>query len=68
MLEFKLKDEYIELIKLLKLEGFAESGADAKQMVDDMLVKVNGKLEERKRAKLRVGDQVEVGGEVIKLI
>ncbi len=68
MQEFKLKDEYIELIKLLKLEGIAESGSDAKQMVDDLLVKVNGEVELRKRAKLRNGDLVKVADILIKIV
>ena len=67
MQEFKLKEDYIELIKLLKLEGIADSGSDAKQMVDDLLVKVNGEIEERKRAKLRAGDIVSVGDIEIKI-
>lgn len=57
--------EYIELIKLLKLLHFAESGGHAKIMVQEGEVNVNGKVEYRKRAKLRPGDQVETSGEKI---
>lgn len=53
-------DEYIELIKLLKTMRISESGGQAKIMVDDGLVKRNGELELRKRAKLRAGDLIEV--------
>ena len=35
-------DEFIELIKLLKLKNIANSGGHAKMMVEDGLVKVNG--------------------------
>lgn len=65
---FQLKDsEYIELIKLLKLLGYAENGAHAKMLVDDGEVMVNGQQEFRKRAKLRPGALVEIFGEQIKI-
>jgi ribosome-associated protein len=60
--EFNLTSEYIELIKLLKLMGIAETGGHAKMMVDDGEVFLNGQLESRKRAKLRAGDVVELNG------
>ncbi len=57
---FELKgEEYIELIKLLKLLGLAESGGDAKQYVDDGDVMVNNETEYRRRKKLRTGDIVD---------
>ena len=57
---FKLKSEYIELVKLIKLLGIAETGGHAKNMIDNGEVKLNGNLESRKRAKLRPGDKVEM--------
>jgi len=65
MREFKLTSEYIELVKLLKLLRLAESGGHAKIIVEDGEVLLNGNQEFRKRAKLRVGDKVEVFGEEI---
>ncbi len=65
MTTFKIKGEFIELIQLLKVLGIAETGGHAKIIVDDGLVKLNGEIEHRKRAKLRVGDKVEVDGDVI---
>lgn len=56
---FKLNTEYIELIKLLKAVGIAENGGHAQALVEDNVVKVNGVVETRKRAKLRAGDKVE---------
>lgn len=53
-------EEYIELIKLLKIMRVAETGGQAKMMVDDGIVYLNGVQEFRKRAKLRPGDVVEV--------
>lgn len=61
-MEFKLKTPYIELIKLLKVCGIADSGAEAKQMVEDELVVVNGKVELRKRYKVRPNDKIEANG------
>ena len=57
--------EYIELIKLLKLLRIAESGGQAKMLVEDGEVKLNGNPESRKRAKLRAGDLVEIFGKEI---
>ena len=65
MQNFKIKGEFIELIQLLKVLSIAETGGNAKIIVDDGLVKLNGVVEIRKRAKLRVGDKVEVDGEII---
>ena len=67
MREFQLTSEYIELIKLLKLLGIAETGGHAKAMVDEGEVTLNGVQELRKRAKLRNGDKVEVLGEIIQI-
>ena len=57
--------EYIELIKLLKLLRIAESGGQAKMMVEDGEATLNGSPESRKRAKLRPGDVVEIFGKKI---
>ena len=59
--------EFIELIKLLKLLHFAQSGGHAKIMVDEGEVKLNGEVEYRKRAKLRPGDVVETSGKKISI-
>jgi len=57
--------EYIELIKLLKLLRIAESGGQAKLMVEDGEAVLNGNPESRKRAKLRSGDVVKIFGKTI---
>ena len=67
MREFKLKSEYIELIKLLKLLRIAETGGHAKILVEEGNVYLNGKQEFRKRAKLRSGDEIQVFGEKISI-
>lgn len=68
MKEFKLKEEYIELIRMLKYMRIAETGGHAKVLVDEGLVMLNGQVEFRKRAKLRPGDIVEVDGLQIKIV
>ncbi len=68
-MKFNLQgEEYIELIKLLKLLGIAESGGDAKQIVENGDVIVNDEVEFRKRKKLRSGDIVEIGDETIEIL
>jgi ribosome-associated protein len=59
-IEFTPNSEFIELIKLLKLLRIAESGGNAKLMVEAGEVLLNGEIEYRKRAKLRPGDVIEV--------
>ncbi len=59
MEEFKIKGEFIELIKFLKAVNIAPSGGVAKMMVEDELVLVNGEIELRKRYKCRPGDIIE---------
>ena len=68
MREFKLTEEYIELVKLLKLLRIAETGGHAKIMVEEGEVLRNGEAEFRKRAKLIAGDVIEVMGETIKVV
>jgi ribosome-associated protein len=54
------KGDYIELIQLLKVMNFAASGSEAKMLVDDGLVYLNGTQEFRRRAKIKPGDSVEL--------
>lgn len=67
-MEFKLDNEYIELIKLLKACGIAETGGMAKQIVEEGLVKCNGIVEDRKRLKVKKGDLVEFEGDQIHVV
>ncbi len=60
MLKFTLNDsEYIALCDLLKLMKLCDSGADAKHVIADGRVKVNGAVELRKRAKITKDQVVE---------
>jgi ribosome-associated protein len=55
----ELESEFVELYKILKFEGLADSGGNAKQAISDGLVSVNGEVETRKRKKIRAGDQID---------
>jgi ribosome-associated protein len=61
-IDFELRGEYIELDKLLKATGLAESGGAARMMVSEGLVQVDGQTELRKTAKMRAGQVVAVHG------
>ncbi len=59
-LETKIETEFIKLDQLLKFSGLAFSGAEAKNMVLDGMVSVNGELCEMRGKKIRPGDKVMV--------
>lgn len=63
----KLKDEYIKLGQALKAAGFVQSGVDAKYVIQDGNVKVNGIVETQRGKKLHNGDIVEYRGKQIKI-
>jgi ribosome-associated protein len=60
-IDFELAGEYVELNQLLKLTGLCDSGGAGKVMVASGVVKVDGKTELRKTAKIRHGQQVTLG-------
>lgn len=59
-----MRSEVIDLLQLLKATGYAATGGEAKMMVEDQLISVNGEMEGRKRRKLRANDVVEIDGQV----
>lgn len=59
MIEVEISKEPIELHKLLKFENLVSSGGEAKMVIAEGLVLVNGQIETRKRKKLVSGDVVE---------
>lgn len=63
----KLRDDYIKLGQALKAAGLVESGVDAKFVIQDGLVKVNGQVEKQRGKKLVAGDVVEFDEEKIKI-
>jgi len=62
-----LKRSPTELFKILKFEGLASSGAEAKMVIASGIVKVNGKTETQKRKKIVAGDTIEFDGNVLEI-
>ncbi|MDX2446429.1 MAG: RNA-binding S4 domain-containing protein [Desulfobacterales bacterium] len=52
MREFEISDEPIELYKILKFENMVNSGCEAKYVISEGQVAVNGEIETRKRQKI----------------
>lgn len=65
MTEFELTGEYIELFRLLKATRLCGTGGEAKIMIDEELVTVDGNIETRKRCKIKRGQTVGFNGEKI---
>ncbi len=65
MYTIKLREDHIKLGQALKAAGLVESGVDAKFVIQDGLVKVNGSIETQRGKKLIAGDKVEFDGEEI---
>ncbi len=61
-MEIEIRDEFIKLGQALKLAGIASSGIEAKALIEDGLVLVNGETETRRGKKLRNGDVVSAEG------
>lgn len=55
--------EPVELYKILKFEGLVGTGGEAKIVIDEGLVKVNGEVELRRRNKIKDGFVIEFNGE-----
>ena len=67
MEQIQIRDDFIKLGQALKLAGLVESGVDAKFVIQDGLVKVNGEVCLQRGKKLVAGDIVEFDGEIIKI-
>lgn len=59
----KITSEPVELYKILKFEGLTATGGEAKLVIGDGQVTVNGEIETRRRKKIVDGDTIEYGGE-----
>ncbi len=62
-----IKDEFIKLGQLLKLAGLVDSGLDAKVVIQEGLVKVNGEIDTRRGKKIVPGDIVEYQGKQVQV-
>ena len=68
MKTIKLREDYIKLGQALKAAGLVSSGVDAKMVIQDGLVTVNGHTEMQRGKKLYDGDVVEFEGQQVKII
>jgi ribosome-associated protein len=66
--EVTIETEVVELCDLLKFTNLAQSGGEAKSVIAEGRVRVNGESETRKRKKLRVGDVIEYSGQTLRLV
>jgi len=67
-IEIREGEEFIKLGQALKKAGIAESGVDAKFIIEDGLVKVNDEIETRRGKKLYPGDFIEFEGDKFKVV
>jgi ribosome-associated protein len=63
MRDVEIRGEMIRLGQFLKFSGIADSGAEARALLDEQIVTVNGEPEARRGRQLHRGDIVAVGGE-----
>ena len=66
-IEFKLRDEYITLGQLLKVTDLVDEGFEAKLVIQDGQVKVNGEVDTRRGKKMRNGDVAEYKGVIVRV-
>lgn len=64
-MEIEIRDEFIKLGQAMKVVGLVSSGVEAKFVIQDGQVKVNGEVDTRRGKKLYSGDTFEFNGEVV---
>lgn len=67
-MDFRIEGEFIQLDKLLKASSLVGTGGEAKLLVQDGHVLVDGEVETRRGRKLRAGQRVELDGNVVDLL
>ena len=63
MQQIEINHEPVELYKILKFEAIVSSGGEAKSVISEGMVLLNGKVETQKRKKIVSGDMIEFQGE-----
>ena len=66
-MEIRIRDEFIKLGQALKLAELVSDGVEAKYVINDGLVKVNGEVETQRGKKLYPGDTVSYNGKTFKV-
>lgn len=67
MRDIAIRDDTIRLGQLLKLAGLADSGGEARMLLEEGGVRVNGEPEARRGRQLRAGDVVEAAGDAVRV-
>jgi ribosome-associated protein len=67
MKNVEITREPVELYKILKFEGLVTTGGEAKLLIGDGQVTVNGDIETRRRKKIVAGDVIEFRGEKLRI-
>lgn len=67
-MELKLRNEFIKLGQAMKAAGIVSSGIDAKMLIQDGQVTVNGEVETRRGRKLYDGDVFEFEGDEVRVV
>ena len=68
MVELKIRDEFIKLGQAIKLANLVQDGVEAKYVIQDGLVKVNGEVDLRRGKKLYDGDIFSFEGTDVKIV
>lgn len=68
MRDVYINKEPVELYKILKIDGIASSGGEAKLVIAEGYVLLNGEVETQKRKKVVSGDVVTVGEEELRVL
>ena len=68
MQEIKLRDEFIKLGQALKASNLVSSGVEAKIVIQDGQVEVNGEVDTRRGRKLVPGDMITFDGKSVKIV
>ncbi len=68
MKEIKIETEYIKLDQFLKYQGIASTGGEAKLLISDGKVKVNGEYEYSRGRKLKPRDIIEFENLIFKIV
>lgn len=67
MKEIKIETEFIKLEQLMKFASMVQTGGEAKMLIGQELVLVNGEICTMRGKKIRPGDEVEFDGEIYKV-
>jgi ribosome-associated protein len=65
--DLPIRGESIRLGQALKLSGLADTGGEARALVEDGAVSVNGEVETRRGRQLRHGDVVALGDDALRI-